>query len=98
MRLFRRSRQDDPPPGSYQERLRAIGRQIDHDGLRFRLLLEMPDGFLLKGNKLAVRPQGNSGSSWVSRTFWLKHPASRRSSTTHARNAPGSRVHLTDDS
>lgn len=74
MRFFRRPKQSEPASGSYQERLRAIGRQIDSDGLRFRILVEMPDGFLLKAEELAVRPQGGSGSSWTSRTFWLREP------------------------
>lgn len=72
MRFFRRSKSAEPAPGSYQERLRAIGRQLDHDGLRFRLLVETPDGFLLKAEELALRPQGGSGSSWAPRTFWLR--------------------------
>ncbi len=64
----------EPAPGSYQERLRALGRQIDQDRMRFRLLMEMPDGFLLKADELLVRPKGQAGSSWMSRTFWLHDP------------------------
>lgn len=74
MRLFRRPKKSEPVPGSYQERFRAIGHQMDRDGLRFRILVEMPDGFLLKAEELAVRPQGGSGSSWAPRTFWLRQP------------------------
>lgn len=75
MRFFRRPpKQSEPESGSYQERLRAIGRRMDIDGLRFRILVEMPDGFLLKAEELAVRPQGGSGSSWSSRTLWLRQP------------------------
>ncbi len=74
MRLFRRSRSSDPDPGSYQERLRAIGRKLDQDAQRFRVLAELPDGFLLKADELAIRPQGSAGSAWASRTYWLREP------------------------
>ena len=74
MRLFRRGKASDPDPGSYQERLRAIGRKLDRDAQRFRVLAELPDGFLLKADDLAVRPQGSAGSGWTTRTYWLRKP------------------------
>ncbi len=78
MRLFRRARAAEPDPGSYQERLRAIGRKIDQEGHRFRVLVELPDGFLLKADELAVRPQGSAGSAWTSQSFWLHEPELKR--------------------
>ena len=71
MGFLRKSKPDRPALGSYQERFRAIGRQLDEDKLRFRLLMEIPDGFLLKADELSLRQRGEAGSAWASRTFWL---------------------------
>jgi hypothetical protein len=72
MPLFRLRKGKNPSPKSYQERFRAIGRQIDQDRLRFRILIETADGFFLKAEELSLHPQGDSGTSWISHTFWLK--------------------------
>jgi hypothetical protein len=71
MGFLRKSKPARPISGSYQERFRAIGRQLDQDQLRFRLLMEIPDGFLLKAEELSIRQQGEAGSTWAPRTFWL---------------------------
>lgn len=74
MRFLRRSKSDEPNYDSYQQKLRAIGRQLDQNNLRFRLLVELPDGFLLKAEGVAHRQQGESVLPWASETFWLKDP------------------------
>jgi len=71
MGFLRKSKPDRPELGSYQERLRAIGRQLDEDQMRFRMLMEIPDGFLLKAEEVSLRQQGESGTAWAPRTFWL---------------------------
>jgi hypothetical protein len=70
MSFFRRSKSNRPKPESYQERLRAIGRKLDDDGLRFAALVELPDGMLLKAEQLALRGSGES-SAWDSHTIWF---------------------------
>ncbi len=72
MRFFRRRSGKEPADQSYEQRLRAIGRQIDQDEMRFNLLVESPDGFLLKADVISDRMQGDSRPAWVSRSFWLK--------------------------
>jgi hypothetical protein len=70
MSFLRRSKPNRPKPESYQERLRAIGRTLDDEQLRFATLVELPDGFLLKAEELAMRGAGEA-STWTSRTLWL---------------------------
>lgn len=70
MSFLRRSKSKRPKPESYQERLRAIGRRLDDDGLRFGALIELPEGFVLKAEELAARGAGEAGT-WTSRTIWL---------------------------
>lgn len=72
MRFLRRRGEKEPRSESYEQRLRAIGRQIDRDEMRFNLLVESPDGFLLKADVISERMQGDSRPAWVSRSFWLK--------------------------
>ena len=71
MGFLRKSKPDRPVPASYQEQFRAIGRQLDQDQLRLDLLMEIPDGFLLKADEHTDRQYGEVGSAWTSRTFWL---------------------------
>ncbi|HEX3722907.1 MAG TPA: hypothetical protein VHV31_08955 [Nitrolancea sp.] len=71
MGFLRKSKPNRPAIGSYQERLRAIGHQLDADQMRFRMLMEIPDGFLLKTEEPYNRQQGESGNAWAPRTFWL---------------------------
>jgi len=71
MGFLRKSKPERPVFGSYQERFRAIGRQLDQDQLRFRMLTEIPDGFLLKAEEHSNRQQGEVGNAWMPRTFWL---------------------------
>ncbi|MGA7304007.1 MAG: hypothetical protein WBW88_04005, partial [Rhodothermales bacterium] len=47
MRFLRRRGGKEPRRESYEQRLRSIGRQIDQDEMRFNLLVESSDGFLL---------------------------------------------------
>jgi hypothetical protein len=72
MGFLRRRGNKEPASQSYEQRLRAIGRQIDQDEMRFSLLMESPDGFLLKADLISDRMQGDSQPAWVSRSFWLK--------------------------
>jgi len=72
MRFLRRRSEREPRSDSYEQRLRAIGRQIDQDEMRFNLLVESPDGFLLKADVISERMQGDSRPAWVSRSIWLK--------------------------
>ncbi len=72
MRFLRRRGNKEPANETYEQRLRAIGRQLDQDEMRFNLLIESPDGFLLKADVISDRMQGDSQPAWVSRSFWLK--------------------------
>ena len=71
MSFLRRSKPNRPKPESYQERLRALGRRLDDEQLRFATLIELPDGFLLKADEIGLRREGEVGAAWSSRTFWL---------------------------
>ncbi len=73
MRFLRRRGGKEPRRESYEQRLRSIGRQIDQDEMRFNLLVESSDGFLLKADMISERMQGDSRPAWVSRSFWLKN-------------------------
>jgi hypothetical protein len=68
MSFFRRSKPNRPKPETYQERLRAIGRKLDDDHLRFATLVELPDGFLLKAEQLAARGAGEA-ATWTPHTI-----------------------------
>lgn len=70
MSFFRRSKSNRPKPESYQERLRAIGRKLDEEELRFAALVELPDGVVLKAEQLSARGAGEA-ATWTSRTIWL---------------------------
>jgi hypothetical protein len=71
MSFLWRSKSKRPKPESYQERLRAIGRKLDEDGMRFSALVELPDGFLLKSEQMAARGAGEA-ATWTSLTTWFK--------------------------
>ncbi len=71
MRFLRRRSEKEPGNDTYEQRLRAIGRQIDRDKMRFTLLVESPDGFLLKADEISDRMLGDVQPAWVPRSFWL---------------------------